>query len=265
MNETNNKNNSSKPSDQVQRLDKLLVELKLAVSRTQAQEFIEKSLVEVNGRLQTKSNCLVPIGSEIRIIQSEDFKYVSRGGLKLEGALTHLGWTLNDFSALDIGLSTGGFSDCLIKRGVKSVVGIDVGQNQLHESLRKNPILKSFEKINARDLDQYPEIMKLRPIGGWDLIVIDVSFISLTLILPAVAKQTKNKVLALVKPQFEVGKEGLSKAGIVKDVHLYDKVKEKIVESAQINGFSVIDYFDSPILGKDGNREFFVALSINQG
>lgn len=243
------------------RLDKWLHEKKRVPSRTKAQDLIEKGFVRVNGEIQTKSHLMIDSGSNIEILESDELRFVSRGGLKLEAALEHLNWSVDHLQALDIGLSTGGFADCLIQRGATKVVGIDVGQNQLHESLKGHRQIQSFEKINARDLSQYKEVITEMPSQGWDLIVIDVSFISLSLILPQLKAYCRNRVLALVKPQFEVGKDGLNKLGIVRDEGLYADVKSRMIHCAESAEFRVHDYFESALLGKDGNREFFMALT----
>jgi len=180
--------------------------------------------------------------------------------LKLEGALDHLKFSVQDLEALDVGISTGGFTDCLLQRGVQHVVGVDVGHEQLHPSLKTNSRLVSIEGVNARELDRHPDVLRNKPESDWDLIVVDVSFISLTLILPALKAVLRSggHILALVKPQFEVGPEGLGKGGLVKDQSLYAQVEEKIRQKCLELDLTVRDYLQSPIEGKDGNREFFV-------
>jgi 23S rRNA (cytidine1920-2'-O)/16S rRNA (cytidine1409-2'-O)-methyltransferase len=246
------------------RLDKAIVDRKLASSRTQAQELIEQGYVQVEGYLCQKSNHLVRPDEKIEILQNDQNRFVSRGGWKLEGALNHLGWEAKNLNALDVGISTGGFSDCLLQRGIQFILGVDVGQNQLHAKLFDEPRLKCLEKINARELDKNPSCLELMPKGGWDLVVIDVSFISLALVLPAIFKVCKGRVLALVKPQFELNKESLNRQGLVKDEKSYELVKKKIVETSSALGFQVLDFFESSIAGKDGNREFFIALEVKQ-
>lgn len=244
------------------RLDKILFDKNLAPSRTKAQDLIEQGSVRVNGQVITKSNSVIDLNADIEVSEILELKYVSRGGLKLDGAIEHCKLALQDLNALDVGISTGGFTDCLLQRGVKSVVGVDVGQNQLHDKLRNDSRVVSLEKVNARFLDQDQDLVSCRPSNGWQIAVVDVSFISLTLILEPLSKLINHGgfILALVKPQFEVGKEGLNKQGLVKNEVLYDEVMVKVKNCAAHNGFIILDYFESSIQGKDGNREFFIFL-----
>lgn len=242
------------------RLDVHMVEKGLVASRTRAQDLIKRGSVLVDGKAATTPSQNVDEKTQIEIQESELTRFVSRGGLKLEGALAQLKFSVQNLMALDVGISTGGFSDCLLKSGVRQVVGVDVGHEQLHPSLRQEPRLISIEGVNARELDQNPSVLKHKPELGWDLVVVDVSFISLGLILPALKPVLKSggHVLALVKPQFEVGPEGLGKGGLVKDPSLYDQVEAKIRQKCLELDLTVRDYLQSPIEGKDGNREFFI-------
>ncbi|MGZ5278927.1 MAG: TlyA family RNA methyltransferase [Pseudobdellovibrionaceae bacterium] len=242
------------------RLDLQLVELGLAPSRTRAQDLIKTGSVLVDGKPAKASSQIVEENSKIEIQDSELNKYVSRGGLKLEGALDKIQLSVHGLAILDVGISTGGFTDCLLKRGAQQVVGVDVGHDQLHPSLRQEPRLILIEGVNARELDQNEQVLQNKPASGWPLIVVDVSFISLSLILPAlkVTLQKGGHLLALVKPQFEVGPEGLGKGGVVKNPILYAQVEEKIRQKCLELDLTVRDYLESPIEGKDGNREFFV-------
>jgi len=165
-----------------------------------------------------------------------------------------------NLQVLDVGISTGGFSDCLLQKGAAQILGVDVGHGQLHSSLVHHPRLKHLEGLNAREIDQNPEVKALMPEGGFDLIVMDVSFISISLIIPKLSPLLKagGHLLSLVKPQFEVGHKGLGKGGLVKDPGLYSVVEDKVRSLCQSSGMSVKDYFNSPIEGKDGNREFFI-------
>jgi 23S rRNA (cytidine1920-2'-O)/16S rRNA (cytidine1409-2'-O)-methyltransferase len=189
-----------------------------------------------------------------RLKEGAQNKYVSRGGEKLEGALKDSGLNVTGFDVLDIGISTGGFSDCLLQKGAKKIYGLDVGHNQLDWKLRADKRVEAHEGINARKI---PE--NLIPVKV-DLIVIDVSFISLTLILPEAVKFEKNNgyLLALIKPQFEVKKEQVGKGGIVKDSLLHKEVQEKIARLCSELKFSEIRTFPSCIEGTDGNQEFFI-------
>ena len=249
-----------------QRLDVYLVEKGLANSRTHAQELIESEQVfmleGLNKKILKKPSLSVDsTQTNIQVESGPANRYVSRGGLKLEGALAKANLKVQGLNALDVGLSTGGFTDCLLQADVKSVLGVDVGHGQTHPKLLKESRLKVLEGINARNLSSIPEVIdEANAKGGFDLIVMDVSFISITLIIPEFQKLLKQggHLLSLVKPQFEVGVDGLSKGGIVKDTSLFTDVEKKIRECCQQSGMTVLDYFVSPIEGKDGNTEFFI-------
>ena len=238
------------------RADVLLVERGLAPSRTAAQRLIAAGHVfacEGSSRVAlSKPSVSVADDVSLEIEASDLHRFVSRGGLKLEGALTHVGLDVAHLRCLDVGQSTGGFTDCLLQRGAAHVVGVDVGHDQLHARMRADVRVTCIEGVNARTLAQIGE--------PFDLIVADVSFISLTKILsqwPALLA-VNGRVLSLVKPQFEVGADNLARGGIVRDVSLYATV-EKCIRAACVQaGLRVLDYFDSPITGTDGNREFFV-------
>lgn len=248
------------------RADILLVERGVASSRNKAQNLLENRAVQFilhTGELQypDPSDQFEPSAvKDIHLVDDPLRGFVSRAGLKMEGALQHLGLEVVGLVALDIGISTGGFTDCLLKSGVAKIVGVDVGQNQLAASLRNEPRLICLEKINARALEDYPEFVSSVPFSGFDLIVIDVSFISLSLILPQAVKflAHSGRILALVKPQFEVGPENLDKSGIVKNKALYSGVESQIRKQIEFLGLQVKDYFVSSIEGKDGNTEFFI-------
>ncbi len=242
------------------RLDVLLVEMGKTSSRTKAQDLIKSGSVQINGQRAVAASLQVDVDSEIEIRESELNRYVSRGGLKLEGALDRVKMSVQGLRALDVGISTGGFTDCLLKKGALQVVGVDVGHDQLHPSLRSEQKLILIEGVNARDLDHNQSVQAAKPPAGWPLVVVDVSFISLSLVLPALkmVMQKGGHLLALVKPQFEVGPDGLGKGGLVKDPQLYAQVEEKIRQKCLELDLTVRDYLESPIEGKDGNREFFV-------
>lgn len=248
------------------RADRQLVELALASSRNQAQELIEagRVLIRRNGSDQVVKKPSQEISEQdlahVIVLPSEGPEFVSRGGFKMLGALKQTKLDVSGFFALDVGLSTGGFSDCLLQNGAAKVVGLDVGHGQLSPKLVGDSRLVSLEGINARDL-QASQLSQVTKGEKFDLAVIDVSFISLSLVLPEVVRFIKDAgghVLALVKPQFEVGKGGLGKNGIVKDERLFIEVREKITSLCQDLGLNVEDYFASSIEGSDGNREFFV-------
>jgi 23S rRNA (cytidine1920-2'-O)/16S rRNA (cytidine1409-2'-O)-methyltransferase len=180
---------------------------------------------------------------------------VSRGGGKLEGALDDLGIEVSGLACLDVGASTGGFTDCLLARGARSVVAVDVGRGQLHERLRQDPRVRNIERMNARYLS--PDLLPT-PI---DLVVIDVSFISLRLLLgPLLVAVPRARVLALVKPQFEVGKEHVGKGGVVRDDGLREDAVLGIAACAEAEGYRVAGRADSRVEGPKGNREIFLLL-----
>ena len=238
------------------RADVLLVERGLAPSRTAAQRLIAAGHVfarDGNSRVAlSKPSVSVADDVSLEIEASDLHRFVSRGGLKLDGALMHVGLDVAQLHCLDVGQSTGGFTDCLLERGAAHVVGVDVGHDQLHARMRADVRVTCMEGVNARTLAQIGE--------PFDLIVADVSFISLTKILPQwpALLAVNGRVLSLVKPQFEVGADNLARGGIVRDVSLYATV-EKCIRAACVQaGLRVLDYVDSPITGTDGNREFFV-------
>ncbi len=239
------------------RADALLVQQGRAPSRTAAQRLIEAGRVKVGpgGTAVTKPSLLLAEDAELIVAPAPDLDYVSRGGLKLAGALRHTGIDVQGCDCLDIGQSTGGFTDCLLKNGAAKVVGIDVGHGQLHPTLAADPRVESHEQVNARHLEK-------SALAGrqFDFITADVSFISLTLILPQLPPLlTKlGDLLLLVKPQFEVGPEHIGKGGIVTDHCLYPMVHDKLTACCTEHHFVVADWFESPITGSDGNHEFFL-------
>jgi len=241
------------------RLDLLCVSLGFAESRTKSKNLILEGKVSVNGKTVKKPSELVDENAEISLDKSE-FEYVSRGALKLIGALDNFNIDVCGMVAADIGASTGGFTQVLISRGAKKVFAVEVGTNQLHPSVKSNEKVVSMEKTNARELtkDSFPQII--------DIVVMDVSFISQTLIYPAVSEFLKKGgiFVSLVKPQFEVGRENIGKGGIVKNEKLYEKVKDKIEKESKKFGLVLSGYTNSPIEGGDGNKEF-LAYFINEG
>jgi 23S rRNA (cytidine1920-2'-O)/16S rRNA (cytidine1409-2'-O)-methyltransferase len=244
------------------RADQLLVERGLAATRSQAQRLIASGLRWRDARgwhAVGKNGEEVPDGAELQLLDDAEARYVSRGGLKLEGALEASGVDPRGLRCLDVGQSTGGFTDCLLQRGAAQVVGVDVGHGQLHEKLRADPRVVGVEKLNARELD----IDALRRAGveaGFDLAVGDLSFISSTLVLPAIAPLLApgGELLWLAKPQFELQPGQLGKGGIVRDASLYAQVEQRLRESCAACGLDVVGWHDSPIAGGDGNREFFL-------
>lgn len=249
------------------RADQALVDQGLANSRNQAQQMIEAGLVftSESGSEQPikKSSQKISDPTALSVKAGDIQKYVSRGGLKLEGALIRTKFDIAGADALDVGISTGGFTDCLLKRGAAKVIGVDVGHDQLAPSLKSDPRVICLEGINARELSA-ATLESLGKNMTFDIIVVDVSFISLTLIIPRLAQLLKpnGKVLALVKPQFEVGASNLGKGGVVKDSSLYVGLEEKIRAKCSEVELKVEDYFESSIEGGDGNKEFFVYCSV---
>ncbi|MBT0962205.1 TlyA family RNA methyltransferase [Denitromonas iodatirespirans] len=247
----------------LQRVDSLLVARGLAPSRTAAQRMIAAGRVRSAEQPVTKPSLALPDDAELTVIPDQEDRYVSRGALKLAGAMARTGLAAHGLTALDIGQSTGGFTDCLLQAGARHVVGVEVGHDQLHSSLHEHPRITCLEGLNARDLSA-DDLGDAWPEGGFDLLVCDASFISLTLLMPRwpTLLRPGGRVLALVKPQFEVGREGLAKGGIVRDASLYAGVEARIRAAAEAAGLTVDDYFDSPITGGDGNREFFLAAHL---
>lgn len=247
----------------MQRIDLLLTEQGLAQSRTHAQRLVKGGKVSIrNGakwQVVTKPGLKLDTDTEFQVEVDEADRFVSRGAQKLLGALERTQLDVSGMIAIDIGQSTGGFSDCLVQSGIAKVVGIEVGHDQLAERLRNDPKVLCFEGINGRDL---PAEMLLEHghADGFDLAVMDVSFISQTKILPSLVPLIRpgGHLISLVKPQFEVGKAGIGSGGIVRDSSLYPQVEQNIRSHCETLGLAVIDYFDSPIKGGDGNREFLI-------
>jgi 23S rRNA (cytidine1920-2'-O)/16S rRNA (cytidine1409-2'-O)-methyltransferase len=244
------------------RADALLVALKLAPSRTAAQWMIKAGRVSWAGGPIAKPSLELPAGTALTVAADPDAHFVSRGGQKLAGALAQTGLSVAGKDCLDVGQSTGGFTDCLLQNGARHVVGVDVGHDQLHAQLRCDPAVTAIEGINCRTLTA-ADLGGAFPPGGFDLIVGDLSFISLTLVLPQLPPllAADGDLLLLVKPQFEVGPGNLGKGGIVRDAALYGEVEAKLRQCAAHLGLTVRGWLDSPIPGGDGNREFFIWLN----
>jgi 23S rRNA (cytidine1920-2'-O)/16S rRNA (cytidine1409-2'-O)-methyltransferase len=245
------------------RIDQLLVERGLATSRSQAQRLIASGvrwLDQDAWKTAAKNGDDVPADAQLELLDVAEARYVSRGGLKLEGALKASGVDVAGKLCLDVGQSTGGFTDCLLQQGALRVTGVDVGTGQLHESLRRDPRVIALEKINARELSA-------EQVGNhFDLVTGDLSFISSTLVLPALVPLLKpgGALLMLVKPQFELQPGQVGKRGIVTDPSLYAVVEKRIRDCCAELGLQVKGWYDSPVTGGDGNREFFV-YAIKEG
>ncbi len=276
------------------RADQWLVDRGLAASRSQAQRLLAAGArwrAPGGWRVLTKADDLPP-EAEVELLDAAEARYVSRGGLKLEAALKQVGLSVTGLACLDVGQSTGGFTDCLLQAGAASVVGVDVGSAQLHPSLRADPRVLCVEKVNARALvatdliaayahstgadGQFEDDEGDNDVDGdgeddievsvagfapeFDLIVADLSFISQTLVLPAIVPFLKDDgtLLMLVKPQFELQPGQVGKGGIVKDASFYPVIEDKLRTCCADLGLTVTAWFDSPIAGGDGNREFFI-------
>jgi 23S rRNA (cytidine1920-2'-O)/16S rRNA (cytidine1409-2'-O)-methyltransferase len=283
------------------RIDQLLVARSLASTRSQAQRLIAGGVEWQQGeswRRVAKNGDEVPLDAPLRLLDDSEARYVSRGGLKLEAALKQVGLSVTGLACLDVGQSTGGFTDCLLQAGAASVVGVDVGSAQLHPSLRADPRVLCVEGVNARalvatdliaayaystgadgqfdaeeadghgdgdagDEDDRQDDIEVSVAGfapEFDLIVADLSFISQTLVLPAVVPFLKpgGTLLTLVKPQFELQPGQVGKGGIVKDAAYYPQIEQRLREACTALDLTVTAWFDSPIEGGDGNREFFI-------
>lgn len=288
------------------RIDQLLVQRGLASTRSQAQRLIADGVqwkkLEADAsawKRVAKNGDEVPEDASIELLDDSEARYVSRGGLKLEAALKHVGLSVAGLRCLDVGQSTGGFTDCLLQAGAQSVVGVDVGSAQLHPSLREDPRVLCVESVNARTLSaadliaayadstgaegqfdveedgetfegfdgsddslEEAELASLPPefAPPFDVLVADLSFISQTLVLPAAVPLLKDGgiLLTLVKPQFELQPGQVGKGGIVKDAEMYPIVEQRLRDTCADLGLEVSAWFDSPIAGGDGNREFFI-------
>lgn len=265
------------------RIDQLLVARGLASTRSQAQRLIAGGVQWRKGsewKTVVKNGDEVPDDAPIQLIDDSEARYVSRGGLKLEAALKQVGLSVAGLACLDVGQSTGGFTDCLLQHGAASVVGVDVGSAQLHPRLREDPRVLCVEKVNARALVAADLIAAYEDSTGadgqfdveddgaegsefvpeFDLVVADLSFISQTLVLPAIVPLLKSggTLLTLVKPQFELQPGQVGKGGIVKDASFYPLIEQRLRDACAALGLTVTAWFDSPIEGGDGNREFFI-------
>jgi 23S rRNA (cytidine1920-2'-O)/16S rRNA (cytidine1409-2'-O)-methyltransferase len=242
------------------RLDKLLVDRGLAASRERAQALILAGKVLIDNQKLEKAGMQVAEDAVIRLL-GEDLRYVSRGGLKLERALDHWKIDVTTRVCLDVGASTGGFTDCLLQHGAARVIAIDTGYGQMDFRLRQDPRVRLLEKANARFLTH-------EAVGEFvDFIAVDVSFISATLLLPSVisaafpdsaGERQGRQIVILVKPQFEAGREHVGKGGIVRDEEAQRHAVEKVRTALRKLGISQTDVIESPILGAEGNREFLL-------
>jgi len=240
------------------RLDSEVVARGLAASRERARALILAGQVRVNGHPVTKAGAPVAAGDEITLIEP-DHPYVSRGGVKLAHALDSFGLDVTGRLALDVGASTGGFTDVLLRRGARRVVALDVGHGQLDWRLRNDPRVLVIERVNARTLtpEQLPADAR-----AFDVATMDVSFISARQVLPAIAPLLRPgaDVVVLVKPQFEAGRDEVGKGGLVRDPEVHGRVVDEVTAAASALGLSRIAMTESPITGTEGNREFLLHL-----
>lgn len=238
-----------------ERIDKILLSRGLVSSRARAEEIIKNDGVIVNGKLINKTGKKIPLDAKIELL-TEELSWVSRGALKLLHAIETWNINVTDKVFMDIGASTGGFTEVLLSKDATKVYCVDVGKDQLHPRLKSDSRIVNLEKTHIRELTNQlvPEHV--------DGCVIDVSFISLTKVFPFVHSFLKQEaeVYALVKPQFEVGKENIGKGGIVKNKMLHQQCIEELIAAAKVNQLTYIDHIPSPILGKDGNHEYLMRL-----
>nr|WP_255719332.1 TlyA family RNA methyltransferase [Pelomonas sp. P8] len=246
------------------RADQLLVAQGLAPTRSAAQRLIQHGAAEwaspTGWVALKKAGEDLPDTAQLRVTDDAELRYVSRGGLKLEGALRHTGLEVAGHTALDLGQSTGGFTDCLLAHGARHIVGVDVGHAQLHARLRADARVTALEGVHVRELDG---LRAHAPTGGFTIIVGDLSFISMVASLPELLPwlEAHGHLLVLIKPQFELGPQALGKGGLVKDEADYPRLEARVRLACTALGLKVLDYFDSPITGGDGNREFFLYAS----
>lgn len=242
-----------------ERLDVLLVKRGLAVSREKAKAVIMAGSVYVDNQKEDKAGTMFPDTVQIEV-RGNTLKYVSRGGLKLEKAMTHFGLSLEGCICMDVGSSTGGFTDCMLQNGAVKVYAIDVGHGQLDWKLRNDPRVVCMEKTNIRYVT--PEDIDEKA----DFSSIDVSFISLTKVLPPVYELLKDQgqVVCLIKPQFEAGREKVGKKGVVRDSAVHREVIEKVTDFASKTGFALLNLEYSPIKGPEGNIEYLLHLQKKQ-
>jgi len=246
------------------RADQLLVAQGLAPTRSVAQRLIGNGAAEwaspTGWAVLRKAGEDLPQAAQLRVTDDAELRYVSRGGLKLQGALARTGFDVVNHTVLDVGQSTGGFTDCLLAHGARHVVGVDVGHGQLHARLQADARVTALEGVHVRELGVLRQHV---PTGGFTLIVGDLSFISMVGSLPELLPwlEVHGHLLVLIKPQFELGPQALGKGGLVKDEADYPRLEARVRLACTALGLKVLDYFDSPITGGDGNREFFLWAS----
>jgi 23S rRNA (cytidine1920-2'-O)/16S rRNA (cytidine1409-2'-O)-methyltransferase len=245
------------------RADQLLVQHGHAPTRSAAHRLVDAGAAQWLGpkgwTTLRKAGEDLPDDVQLRVTNDDELRWVSRAGLKLEGALAHIGLSPADMTCLDVGQSTGGFTDVLLTQGAARVVGVDVGHGQLHDKLKADERVVCLENLNARELDG-SALREHAPAEGFDLIVADLSFIALSKIVPGLGPWLKpgGQVVMLIKPQFEVGKEHVGKGGVVKDPAQHARARDMVRRACTDLGWKVHKGFASPIAGGDGNLEFFI-------
>lgn len=239
----------SQKSSRSQRLDAALQGLHPEYSRAQIQSFIMQGYARINGIVITKAGTPVK-EHDVITLTVEIPRYVCRAGFKLEHALNHFGIDVTGLTILDAGISTGGFTDCLLQRGAKKVYGIDVGHGQTHEKITRDPRVELHEKTNLRHLTSVGELV--------DLVTLDLSFISILKVMDAVCAVLKPNglLITLIKPQFEAGRKDVGKGGVITDPEVHERVIAHVVKGIESYGFSFVGVTPSPITGSSGNREF---------
>ncbi len=246
------------------RADQLIVRRGLAPTRSAAARLIERGALRWRAggdwAQAKKAGEMLAEDSVLEIVDDAELRFVSRAGLKLDAALAHCAIDAAGMTCLDVGQGTGGFTDVLLRRGAARVVGVDVGHGQLHPRLAGDARVSALEGVNARHLSA-----SLLPIDRFDLVVGDLSFISLTLVLPVLVPLVAGELLLLVKPQFELQPADIGKGGIVKDARSHARVEERLRLACTDAGLVVRDWFESSIAGGDGNREFFVRATVGRG
>ena len=245
-----------------ERLDRLLVQRGLCPSREQARALIMAGEVLVNEQCIDKAGTLVPSEANVRL-KKAPLRYVSRGGLKLEAALDVFSFDPSGLFALDLGASTGGFTDCLLQRGARKIVAVDVGYGQLHHSLRSDPRVVCLEKLNARFISR--DALRLEPHEKFQLVVGDLSFISLRLVLEPVVPLLEKEAdcILLIKPQFEAGREFVGKGGVVRDDAIRQSCADQVSHFASCLGLEEKGRLDSPVIGPKGNIEILMWFHFN--
>lgn len=244
-------------SVQHKRLDQVVAERYPEYSRSQAQQLIAVGAVAVDGVPITKNGYRVEASSKVTIVSHETSRYVSRAGIKLAHALDYFGIDVQGKTILDAGLSTGGFTDCLLQRGAKKIYGVDVGHGQVDQKIAADTRVTVMEHTNLRTLPALDELV--------DMVTLDLSFISVLKVVDAVKRVLKSsgQVIVLIKPQFEVGKQAVGRGGVVRDEKERNRAVTRVVEGFKEAGFAVVGITESPITGGDGNFEFLAYFVLN--